>query len=140
MRAAVEADAPALAAIARAAYAPYVPRLGFEPPPMRQDFPADIAAGRVWAAEWADGGGRDGAGLLGYAVARPEGPDWMIENVARAPDGFAEEQHQERNLDREVPLRVVVGDVLLPRRPDCRLHIHLERPLRALLLRGALDG
>ncbi|SDW43082.1 hypothetical protein SAMN05444336_101991 [Albimonas donghaensis] len=112
MRAAVEADAPALAAIARAAYAPYVPRLGFEPPPMRQDFPADIAAGRVWAAEWADGGGRDGLGLLGYAVARPEGPDWMIENVARAPDGprglgraliaFAEAEGRARGFARVV--------------------------------------
>lgn len=101
-------DAGPLAALARAAYAIYVPRLGFEPPPMRQDFPADIAAGRVWAAEWADGG----AGTLGYVVARPEGPDWMIENVARAPDAprglgraliaFAEDEGRARGFARVV--------------------------------------
>ncbi|MEC9435646.1 MAG: GNAT family N-acetyltransferase [Pseudomonadota bacterium] len=104
-------DAPALSAIARAAYALYVPRLGFEPPPMRQDFPADIDAGRVWAAAWADGGG-GASGLVGYVVARPEGADWMIENVARAPDGprglgralvaFAEAEGRARGFGRVV--------------------------------------
>ncbi|MEO0682327.1 MAG: GNAT family N-acetyltransferase [Pseudomonadota bacterium] len=70
-------EAAALRALARAAYAPYVPRLGFEPPPMRQDFPADIAAAAVWVI---------GEPPLGFVVARASGEDWLIENVARAPD------------------------------------------------------
>ena len=72
-------DAPALAAIARAAYAQYVPLIGRDPPPMLQDFPADIADGAVWTARGAEG-------PVGYVVARPKGQDWLLENVAVAPD------------------------------------------------------
>ena len=44
IRMAVPGDAQRLAAIAVAAYAKYVPRIGCEPMPMRADFPAAIAA------------------------------------------------------------------------------------------------
>lgn len=70
-------DASRLAQIARAAYAPYVPLIGREPPPMLQDFPADIAAGRCWVA---------GDPPVGYVVAYPREHDWMLENVAVAPE------------------------------------------------------
>ena len=71
-------DATALAAIARAAYAQYAPLIGREPPPMLQDFPADIADGAVWTA-------RDRERPVGYVVARPKGEDWLLENVAVSP-------------------------------------------------------
>lgn len=69
-------EAAALAEIARAAYAPYVPLLGFEPPPMRPDLPAAIAAGRVRVA---------GDPAEGFVIAGPDGADWHIENVSVAP-------------------------------------------------------
>lgn len=72
-------DASALARIARAAYERYVPLIGREPAPMLQDFPADIADGAVWTA-------RGAAGPVGYVVARPQGEDWLLENVAVAPE------------------------------------------------------
>ena len=71
-------DAAACAAIARAAYAPYVPLMGREPPPMLQDFPQDIAAGRCWVA---------GDPVLAYVVAYARGEAWLLENVAVAPEG-----------------------------------------------------
>ncbi len=72
-------DASALVRIARAAYETYVPLIGREPAPMLQDFPADIADGAVWTARGADG-------PVGYVVARPKGEDWLLENVAVAPE------------------------------------------------------
>jgi len=71
------ADAPALTAIARAAYSPYVAAIGFEPPPMIQDFATAIALGRVTVI---------GAPPAGYVVAYATGDDWHIENVAVAPE------------------------------------------------------
>ncbi|MGF1447315.1 MAG: GNAT family N-acetyltransferase [Pikeienuella sp.] len=76
VRPAVVDDAPRLAEIALAAYAPYVAAIGREPPPMRQDFPADIARARVWVA-----GGPDG-----FIVAYAQGTDWHVENLAIAPE------------------------------------------------------
>lgn len=77
IRPATPADAVRLAEIASAAYAPYVAEIGREPPPMLQDFPADISDGAVWV--------RDDP-PTGYVVARPKGEDWLIENVAVAPE------------------------------------------------------
>ncbi|MEM6622922.1 MAG: GNAT family N-acetyltransferase [Pseudomonadota bacterium] len=70
-------DAERLSQIARSAYAPYVADIGREPPRMLQDFPADIAAGRCWVS---------GRPALGYVVAYPREDDWMLENVAVAPE------------------------------------------------------
>lgn len=74
-RPAVPAEARALAAIARAAYAPYVATIGREPPPMRQNFAADIPRGRVWVAGAPDA----------FVVAYADGTDWHVENLAVAP-------------------------------------------------------
>lgn len=43
-------DQPAIVAIARAAYAVYVPLIGKAPPPMVADFSRPIADGQVWVA------------------------------------------------------------------------------------------
>ena len=74
-KAAIE-DLDRIRAIARAAYAVYVPRIGREPAPMVADFTAQIAAGQVWI----DADGR------GFVVAYPRGGHWHLENVAVAPD------------------------------------------------------
>ena len=104
IRPAAPGDAAALIAIARAAYAPFVPLIGREPPPMQQDFPADIADGAAWVS---------GSPIQGYIVARPKGADWLIENVGITPPAqgrglgraliaFAEEEGQHRGHARVV--------------------------------------
>ena len=97
-------DVPSLREIARAAYLPFVPLIGAEPPPMQQDFAADIQDGAVWVC---------GEPVAGYVVARPQGADWLIENLAVLPNahgrglgriliGFAEAQGRERGFARAV--------------------------------------
>ena len=66
-----------MSAIARAAYAQYVQAIGFEPPPMVQDFAPDVAAGRAWVT---------GQPVAGYVVAYPRDGEWHIENVAVGPE------------------------------------------------------
>jgi GNAT superfamily N-acetyltransferase len=50
IRPAAEADAPALARIAVAAYQHYVPRIGRPPAPMTADYAAAIRRGQAWVA------------------------------------------------------------------------------------------
>ncbi len=84
-------DLDAVRRIARAAYAPYMPRIGREPAPMVADFAASIAAGQLWVA---------GAPapefvapefvvpefvVAGFVVAYPRGDHWHLENVAVEP-------------------------------------------------------
>ena len=72
-------DAVRCRAIARAAYAKYVPRIGREPAPMGADFEADIAAQRVVVIATADE-------INGYMVAWPEAGAYVIENIGVDPD------------------------------------------------------
>jgi L-amino acid N-acyltransferase YncA len=53
IREATADDADRIGAIARAAYAKYLPRMGREPAPMVADFGAEIAAQRVVVIETA---------------------------------------------------------------------------------------
>ncbi len=69
-------DLDAVRRIARAAYAPYVPRIGREPAPMVADFATSIAAGELWVA---------GAPVAGFVVAYPRDDHWHLENVAVTP-------------------------------------------------------
>ncbi|MEM7508205.1 MAG: GNAT family N-acetyltransferase [Pseudomonadota bacterium] len=102
IRLAEPADAPALTRIARAAFAEYEAEIGQVPPPALQDFPTDIAAGRVWIS---------GAPPDTYAVAFEKGNLWFLENIAVAPDAqgrglgrkmiaFAEDEGRRRGHDR----------------------------------------
>ena len=75
---ATAADAAALTAVAEAAYAPYVPRMGRRPAPMLDDFPALIDRGHVLVV-------RRDAAILGYIVLYPEGEDLHVSNVAVDP-------------------------------------------------------
>lgn len=81
-------DAAAIRAIAEAAYAPFIPLIGRRPAPMDADFPAQIAAGRVWAAEGeAQGQGAEGraGAILGYVALEFRADDALLESVAVHP-------------------------------------------------------
>lgn len=60
VRLANASDAEAVASCVRAAFTPYIDRIGKPPVPMLADFPALIAAGQVWVAEM----GNQVAGVL----------------------------------------------------------------------------
>src|SRR5262245_46131715 len=78
IRKATAEDTARIGAIARAAYAKYVPRIGREPPPMAADFAAAVAAGHVVVIESA-------GAVDGYMIAWPELDAYFIENIAIDP-------------------------------------------------------
>jgi GNAT superfamily N-acetyltransferase len=78
LRPARPGDAARLEAIARAAYAKYVPRLGREPAPMCADYAAAIAAGHVTVIE-------RGETVLGYLIGYADAEAYLVENVAVDP-------------------------------------------------------
>lgn len=78
LREAGTTDRAAIEAIARAAYAIYLPRLGRAPAPMLQDFEAPIAACHVRIALIDEG-------LAGYALRFPKAGAMFIENIAVHP-------------------------------------------------------
>ena len=78
MRRAGSGDADAAAVVVRAAFAPYVARIGREPAPMAADYGALCAEGRVTLAE------TSGAGPVGVLVAYPKGGWLHVETVAAA--------------------------------------------------------
>lgn len=71
-------DAAAIAACVRAAYAPWVPRIGREPWPMLQDYGEVIATDEVFVAEC------DGE-LCGVVVFMETADGFLIDNVAVPP-------------------------------------------------------
>ena len=71
-------DCPAVEAIVKAAYSHYVPRIGREPGPMRDNYASLIRDGRVHVVE------RDGA-VAGLLVLIPERKTLLLDNVAIAP-------------------------------------------------------
>jgi ribosomal protein S18 acetylase RimI-like enzyme len=78
IRPATAPDVETIAAIARAAYAKYVPRIGREPPPMVADFASYVARGTVVVVE-AEGE------LRGFMIAWPEEGAYLIDNIAVDP-------------------------------------------------------
>ena len=77
-RPAVAADVPDLAAITRAAYQHYVPRMGREPAPMSADYAAAVRDGQAWVAT------RDGR-VVGHVVLVPEPDHLLLQNLAVSP-------------------------------------------------------
>lgn len=73
-------DRPAVEALVRAAYGHYVARIGATPGPMRDDYGALIAAGRVRVVD------RDAGGLAGLLVLIPQPDAMLLDNVAVAPE------------------------------------------------------
>ncbi len=86
-RAATEADAAALAACARSAYAKYVERNGLVPVPMRQDYAEVVRDWQVTVVERCD----EVAALI---VMGPADEGFLLDNVAVAPE------HQGKGLGR----------------------------------------
>jgi ribosomal protein S18 acetylase RimI-like enzyme len=78
IRPATAADAQRIGALARAAYAKYVPRIGREPPPMVADFASFVARDVVVVIE------EDGE-LRGFMIAWPEADAYLVDNVAVDP-------------------------------------------------------
>jgi ribosomal protein S18 acetylase RimI-like enzyme len=78
IRQATEGDAAPMRAIARAAYAKYVPRIGREPSPMVADYEAAVAASRAVVIE-------AGGSVRGYMIAWPELDAYFIENIGVDP-------------------------------------------------------
>ena len=78
IRKATAEDTARIGAIARAAYAKYVPRIGREPPPMVADFAAEVAAGHVVVIGMA-------RAVDGYMIAWPETDAYFIDNIAIDP-------------------------------------------------------
>jgi len=78
IRRATADDAARIGAIARAAYAKYVSRIGREPAPMVADFAGHIAADHVVVVE--------AAGVVdGYMVAWAETDAYFLDNIAVDP-------------------------------------------------------
>jgi ribosomal protein S18 acetylase RimI-like enzyme len=101
-------DAVRIGAIARAAYAKYVPRIGREPPPMVADFAAELAAGRVVVIATA-------GAVDGYMIAWPESDAYFIDNIAIDP------ARQGEGLGRQL-MDHAVGEARHRRLPAIRLY------------------
>jgi GNAT superfamily N-acetyltransferase len=78
-RVATAQDRPAVEAIVKAAYSPYVSRIGRKPGPMLDDYGALIREGRVYVV------GHGGA-VQAILVLIPEQDAMLLDNVAVAPD------------------------------------------------------
>lgn len=79
IRRASAGDVPTLSHIAKAAYSPYVVRMGQKPGPMVSDFAAYVAAGVAYVAE--------ASGVAaGYIATYEKDAGQFIENVAVHPD------------------------------------------------------
>jgi len=74
----VAADTERIGAIARAAYAKYVPRIGREPPPMIADFAAFVARGVAVVIEEDDQ-------MRGFMIAWPQADAYLVDNLAVDP-------------------------------------------------------
>jgi GNAT superfamily N-acetyltransferase len=72
-------DAEAVASCVKAAFSPYIERIGKPPAPMLADFPEIIAAGKVWVAEIA---GR----VVGVLVQYETEAGFYIDTVAAIPE------------------------------------------------------
>jgi len=78
-RLATQADSAAIAAIAQAAYEPYIARIGRPPAPMLVDYNRTIRDDEVWVASEADD-------LVGFIVLRSLEPTaLLLDNVAVLP-------------------------------------------------------
>jgi ribosomal protein S18 acetylase RimI-like enzyme len=89
IRRASAGEAAEAAAVTRAAYEPYVQRIGREPAPMTADFDALIEAGDVWVAS-------DAGRVVGVLVLRVRGTALLLESVAVDP------AHRGRGIGRSL--------------------------------------
>ncbi|WP_350278659.1 GNAT family N-acetyltransferase [Kribbella sp. HUAS MG21] len=104
IRPAVPADAEAVAAIARAAFEHYIPRIGMAPVPMLVDYEAAVAAQKVWVATDTDA-------VIGFVLLEDEPDALLLDVLAVSPAAqgkgigaalltFAETEARRRNYRR----------------------------------------
>jgi ribosomal protein S18 acetylase RimI-like enzyme len=79
LRRAVSGDVPDLASLAKAAYGPYVERIGREPAPMTADYAALVNDAEVWVAD-------DTSAVVGLLVLVAADDHLALENVAVLPE------------------------------------------------------
>lgn len=79
VRIAQPGDVEAITQLVRAAYTPYIGRIGRHPAPMNADYPHVVAAGHTWVAHLDNQ-------LVGVLVLEPADDHLLIENVAVAPE------------------------------------------------------
>jgi len=144
-------DATDLAAVAAAAYARYVPRIGRPPAPMLADYGQVLATAEVWVAD-------DDGRPVGFAVLAERPGHLLLENVAVHPDrqgqgiGRALLDHAEaRARDRDLPqVRLYTHETMTENLAIYRARgyretvraveddyrrVHLAKPLRQATLR-----
>lgn len=112
IRTATTADAARISAIARAAYAKYVPRIGREPAPMSVDYEAEIVAQRVVLVEGAEK-------IIGYMVSWPEADAYFIDNVGVDP------AFQGQGCGRRL-VEHAAGEAVRLRLPALRLYTNVQ--------------
>lgn len=101
-------DVARVRAIARAAYAKYVPRIGREPAPMVADYDASVAMQRAVVVEIA-------AQIRGYMIGWPEGDAYFVENIGVDP------QYQGHGLGRRL-IEYAVAEARSQRLPALSLY------------------
>src|SRR5262249_28529228 len=111
IRKATAEDTARIRAIAHAAYAKYVPRIGREPAPMVADFAAEVAAGHVVVIATAGAGG-------GYMIASPATHGHALDNIAIDP------ARQGQGLGRRL-MDHAVGEAKGRRLPAIRLYTNV---------------
>jgi ribosomal protein S18 acetylase RimI-like enzyme len=79
VRPATADDVPAIERIVRAAYTPYIARIGREPAPMTVDYGAAVAKGGVWVLD-------DASDVVGVIVTETAPDHVYVDCVAVAPE------------------------------------------------------
>jgi ribosomal protein S18 acetylase RimI-like enzyme len=111
IRAADDADVPAIARIVHDSFAGFIPLIGRAPWPMFQDYIAPVAQGAVWVAT------EDGA-VVGAVVLQLNADHLFIDTIAIAPP------HQGRGHGRRL-LAFVEAEARRRGLDETRLHLHL---------------
>jgi len=110
VRRAAASDVPAIAAIAAAAYSPYVGSIGVRPGPLDADYAAAVAESEVRVVEV------DGA-VVAFLVLVPAVDHLLLENVAVHPDA------QGRGTGSAL-LRLAEEEAAARGLPEVRLYTH----------------
>jgi GNAT superfamily N-acetyltransferase len=110
VRRALASDAPAVAAVAQAAYSPYVESIGVRPGPLDADYAAVVAGSDVRVVEL------DGA-VVAFVVLVPAADHLLLANVAVHPDA------QGRGTGSAL-LRLAEDEAAARGLPEVRLYTH----------------
>ena len=110
VRRAAASDVPAIAAIAAAAYSPYVGSIGVRPGPLDADYAAVVSESDVRVVE-------QGGAVVGFVVLVPADDHLLLENVAVHPD------EQGRGTGSTL-LRLAEEEAAARGLPEVRLYTH----------------